>query len=143
MDKAFKDLGKTYLADTEHLHADWELVREYPLSEKLLALSHVWRSPDGGRYVVAAKGAPEAIADLCHLGLDQLGALTAQVEAALPAASGCSPSPGPPSATTRACPPGSTTSTSNISGWPACTTRSVPGWPTRWPNAHEPGCAPS
>ena len=35
--------------DTEHLHADWELVREYPLSEKLLALSHVWRSPDGGR----------------------------------------------------------------------------------------------
>jgi Ca2+-transporting ATPase len=77
-----QDLGKTYLADTEHLHADWELVREYPLSEKLLALSHVWRSPDGGRYVVAAKGAPEAIADLCHLGPDQLGALTAQVEAA-------------------------------------------------------------
>ncbi|HEX6759899.1 MAG TPA: cation-translocating P-type ATPase [Propionibacteriaceae bacterium] len=82
MDKAFEDLGKTYLADTEHLHADWELVREYPLSEKLLALSHVWRSRDGGRYVVAAKGAPEAIADLCHLGPDQLGALTAQVEAA-------------------------------------------------------------
>ncbi|HET9648218.1 MAG TPA: cation-translocating P-type ATPase [Microlunatus sp.] len=82
MDKAFKDLGMTYLADTEHLHADWELVREYPLSEKLLALSHVWRSPDGSRYVVAAKGAPEAIADLCHLGPDQLGALTAQVEAA-------------------------------------------------------------
>src|SRR5512133_17432 len=82
MDKPFKDLGQTYLADTEHLHADWELVREYPLSEKLLALSHVWRSPDGGRYVVAAKGAPEAIADLCHLGPDQFGALTAQVEAA-------------------------------------------------------------
>ncbi|MEI8083721.1 MAG: hypothetical protein WCI74_17935, partial [Actinomycetes bacterium] len=48
-------------------HADWALVREYPLSEKLLALSHVWRSPDGGDYVIAAKGAPEAIADLCHL----------------------------------------------------------------------------
>ena len=67
MDRAFKDLGAKYLADTEHLHGDWELVREYPLSEQLLALSHVWRSPDSSRYVIAAKGAPEAIADLCHL----------------------------------------------------------------------------
>ena len=67
MDTAFKVLGERFLADTEHLHADWTLVREYPLSEQLLALTHVWRSPDGGDYVIAAKGAPEAIADLCHL----------------------------------------------------------------------------
>ena len=67
MDTAFKVLGERFLADTEHLHADWTLVREYPLSEHLLALSHVWRSPDGGDYVIAAKGAPEALADLCHL----------------------------------------------------------------------------
>lgn len=67
MDTAFKVLGERYLADTEHLHSEWTLVREYPLSERLLALSHVWRSPDGGDYVIAAKGAPEAIADLCHL----------------------------------------------------------------------------
>lgn len=66
MDAAFKDLGDRYLAQTEHLHADWTLVREYALSERLLALSHVWRSPDGGEYVIAAKGAPEAVADLCH-----------------------------------------------------------------------------
>jgi Ca2+-transporting ATPase len=82
MDKAFKAIGEKYLAGTEHVHADWELVREYPLSEKLLALSHVWCSPDGGRYVIAAKGAPEAIADLCHFKPDELAALTAQVEAA-------------------------------------------------------------
>lgn len=80
MDKAFRDLGDKYLAGTEHVHADWELVREYPLSEKLLALSHVWRSPDGGRYVVAAKGAPEAVADLCHFNPERLGQLTEQVE---------------------------------------------------------------
>jgi Ca2+-transporting ATPase len=67
MDAAFKTLGTRFLAQTEHLHADWSLVREYPLSERLLALSHVWRSPDGGDFVIAAKGAPEAIADLCHL----------------------------------------------------------------------------
>ncbi|MGZ4903785.1 MAG: cation-translocating P-type ATPase [Halobacteriota archaeon] len=66
MEKAFKQLGEHYLATTEHLHADWTLVREYPLSEHLLALSHVWRSPNGGDYIIAAKGAPEAIAVLCH-----------------------------------------------------------------------------
>jgi len=66
MEKAMKDLGEKTLANTEHLHKDWTLVREYPLSEKLLAMSRVWRSPDGRELVIAAKGAPEAIADLCH-----------------------------------------------------------------------------
>ena len=66
MEKAMKELGGRTLANTEHLHSDWTLVREYPLSEKLLAMSHVWRSPDGQDYIIAAKGAPEAIADLCH-----------------------------------------------------------------------------
>ncbi|HTY35088.1 cation-translocating P-type ATPase [Mycobacterium sp.] len=80
MDKAFKELGEKYLSGTEHLHGDWQLVREYPLSEKLLALSHVWRSGDGDRYIIAAKGAPEAIADLCHFNAGRLAVMTAQVE---------------------------------------------------------------
>jgi Ca2+-transporting ATPase len=67
MEKALKDLGSTRLARTEHLHAGWELVREYPLSPELLALSHVWRDPKGGNLMIAAKGAPEAILDLCHV----------------------------------------------------------------------------
>jgi len=67
MERAFHSLGQRALHGTEHLHAEWELVREYPLSAELLAMAHVWRSPDGGRLVVAAKGAAEAIADLCHL----------------------------------------------------------------------------
>ena len=66
MEKAFTALGEHFLAATEHLHADWMLEREYPLSERLFALSRVWRSPKGRDYVIAAKGAPEAIADLCH-----------------------------------------------------------------------------
>lgn len=80
MDKAFKALGANYLTGTEH--PGWELVREYPLTEDLLALSHVWRVPDGGRYVVAAKGAPEAVARLCRLNQSQLAELTAEVERA-------------------------------------------------------------
>ncbi len=68
IDHALKTLGDAHLAATEHLHEDWSLVQEYPLSKRLLALSRVWRSPDGDDYVIAAKGAPEAIADLCHFG---------------------------------------------------------------------------
>jgi Ca2+-transporting ATPase len=66
IEKAIKRLGDRKLFATEHLHEDWELMREYPLSQDLLALSHVWRSPDGKEYLIAAKGAPEAVLDLCH-----------------------------------------------------------------------------
>lgn len=82
MDRAFRNLGDRYLLGTEHIHRDWELVREYPLLESMLAVSHVWRSPDQRHYVVAAKGAPEAIADLCHLGQGERATLTADVETA-------------------------------------------------------------
>ena len=81
MERAFHELGTRLLAQTEHLHADWTLVKEYPLSPRLLALSHVWRSPNGREYVLAAKGAPEAIADLCHLSPEQTGAVAERVAA--------------------------------------------------------------
>ncbi|MFA5309195.1 MAG: cation-translocating P-type ATPase [Dehalococcoidales bacterium] len=67
MEKALRELGEYYPALTEHLHLDWRLMKEYPLSRELLALSRVWESRDRGDYVIAAKGAPEAIIDLCHL----------------------------------------------------------------------------
>jgi Ca2+-transporting ATPase len=80
MEQAFKELGDHYLARTEHIHNDWSLVREYPLSDRLLALSHVWKSPAGDEYVIAAKGAPEAIAELCHLGAAEQQALARTIE---------------------------------------------------------------
>ena len=81
MEKAFKELGDRYLAHTEHLHSDWKLLREYPLSPHLLAMSHVWESADDKLYEVAAKGAPEAIADLCHFTPQQQQIMAAQVSA--------------------------------------------------------------
>ena len=33
----------------------------------MLAMTHGWQATERDEYVVAAKGAPEAIADLCHL----------------------------------------------------------------------------
>ncbi len=79
MDKAIKKIGKDFLSTTEHLHRDWSLVQEYPLSRELLALSHVWQSPDGADYVIAAKGAPEAIADLCHFNRRRMNDLSERI----------------------------------------------------------------
>lgn len=81
MEKAIKQLGEHYLAQTEHLHANWTLVHEYPLSKKLLSLSRVWEATGGNNYVIAAKGAPEAIADLCHFTDIQLKELLVSVGA--------------------------------------------------------------
>jgi len=66
MEKAIKQAGDYYLKETEHLHYDWDLVHEYPLSKELLSLSRVWKSSVHEEYIIAAKGAPEAIIDLCH-----------------------------------------------------------------------------
>jgi P-type Ca2+ transporter type 2C len=67
MELAFHGFAREYLANTEHLHPDWSLAREYEISPELLAMSHLWRNASGKQDVVATKGAPEAIADLCHL----------------------------------------------------------------------------
>jgi Ca2+-transporting ATPase len=67
MEKALWDLSENYASLTEHLHNDWELMKEYALSRELMALSRVWQSRDRRDYVIAAKGSPEAIIDLCHL----------------------------------------------------------------------------
>jgi Ca2+-transporting ATPase len=75
MEKAIHESAKSALAGTEHLHGDWTLIEEYALSKTLLAVSRVWQSPDREHYVIAAKGAPEAIADLCHLGPAEAAAL--------------------------------------------------------------------
>jgi Ca2+-transporting ATPase len=60
-------VGNLYLTHTRHLHHDWKLMKEYPLSREFLAFSHVWHEADKKEYVVASKGAPEAILDLCHV----------------------------------------------------------------------------
>ncbi len=81
METAIVEAGQTLLADTEHLHADWQLVDDYPLSRDMLAMSRVWQSPDHRHLLVAAKGAPEAVVDLCHLDGVRQAAIAQAVEA--------------------------------------------------------------
>ena len=81
MEQAFARLGEHFLKDTEHLHRDWTLAREYGLTPELRAMSQVWQAVDGAAYVVAAKGAPEAIVDLCHLDATAQANVTFAVDA--------------------------------------------------------------
>ena len=80
MEKAILEVGAGKLTNTEHIHSTWTLAQQYPLSRDLLALSHAWRSMEGHGYVVATKGAPEAIADLCHLDAERQALLSVQVQ---------------------------------------------------------------
>ena len=84
---------------------DLQLVREYPLTDELRAMTNVWQNAEGSQWLAAVKGAPEAVLGLCKLdpgtyedlmrqvsamadaGLRVLGVASAEADpAALPAA---------------------------------------------------------
>ncbi|MDI1272887.1 cation-translocating P-type ATPase [Polaromonas sp.] len=67
MERALHALAAAQLEGSGHLHPQWTLAREYELSPQLLAMSHLWRNSTLADDVVATKGAPEAVAALCHL----------------------------------------------------------------------------
>lgn len=79
MEKAIHEAATHTLAGTEHLHDNWKLEKEYALSPELLAMSHVWSAPEKDKYVVAAKGAPEAILDMCHLPENKIAEISQRV----------------------------------------------------------------
>jgi len=73
MEKAINSLGDKYFQNTEHLHVDWVMEKEYSLSKEMLAMSRVFNSTGTKGKIIAAKGAPEAIFDLCHLDINKKG----------------------------------------------------------------------
>ena len=81
MEKAITVVGEQFLKNTEHLHNDWEMIKEYPLSKELLAMSRVFNNTETKTRTIAAKGAPEAIFDLCHLTAQRKSELEKAIEA--------------------------------------------------------------
>ena len=81
MEKAIRDFAKRHLAGTSHLHGDWVPEQQYELSPDILAMTHVFARGNPPRQLLATKGAPEAVADLCHFTAAQLDALHTDVEA--------------------------------------------------------------
>ena len=75
----FDPMDQALHAITSH-EKNWELIREYPITDKLMAISHVWKSPEREGFLVAAKGAPEAIAGLCRLGPKEIQEIIKDVD---------------------------------------------------------------
>ena len=80
MEQAITGMGKLYLKGTEHIHKNWEMIKEYPLSKELLAMSRVFSSKETKEKIIATKGAPEAIFELCHLDAKEKKRLSQAVE---------------------------------------------------------------
>ncbi len=77
MEKAFHTFARERLSSPESPPgAGWRLVRTYGLHPDLLAMTQVWQpNVDKAEFVVAAKGAPEAIAGLCRLDAAETAAM--------------------------------------------------------------------
>ena len=80
MEKAIQHFGHQWLAGTEHVHDGYESEFEYALSGDILAMTRVFASDEPDTHLLATKGAPEAVADLCHLGAAQRETIRRQVE---------------------------------------------------------------
>lgn len=58
----------------------WQLLREYPLTSEFPVVSYCWRRDGGSTVLIASKGAPEAIAELCRLSAERSARLGATVK---------------------------------------------------------------
>jgi Ca2+-transporting ATPase len=81
MEKAFRAFADEALQEKDGLLTpEWKLTHSYGLRPDLLAMTQLWLRPDVGGFLVAAKGAPEATAQLCGLGEAERNAMRETVD---------------------------------------------------------------
>lgn len=66
IEKELNKMGELYLGDLNVKYKTFKLIKEYPFSKKITALSHVWKKNDKEEFIIASKGSPEAVLALCH-----------------------------------------------------------------------------
>ncbi len=83
MEKAFHELaGSRLVSADEPPGQGWKIARAYGLRPELLTVTHAWQKDvNTNEFIVAAKGAPEAIAALSHLDEGRLSAVLESVNA--------------------------------------------------------------
>jgi len=82
MEKAFHSFAEDALEPEDGLpNPDWNLAHSYGLRPDLLAMTQLWEKPDATDFLVATKGAPEAISRLCGLGEAETKTMREAVEA--------------------------------------------------------------
>ncbi len=81
MERAIADLARASLGQASQIvAARMKLVKTYGLRPELLAVTQVWQPNDSDTSIVAAKGAPEAIARLCRFSQSKTADLQASVD---------------------------------------------------------------
>ena len=81
MDQALHGLGAALLAPQRTGRDGWTMAREYGMRAGLRAVAQGWERGPGLPRILAAKGAPEAVAALCRLSPDDACALFAAADA--------------------------------------------------------------
>lgn len=69
------------VSDLNTIYGNMEIIKEYPLEDTSMSVGHVWADTEGVPKMLALKGAPEAVFDLCNLSKTERSALQAQVKA--------------------------------------------------------------
>ncbi|HZF69255.1 cation-translocating P-type ATPase [Sulfuricurvum sp.] len=67
MEKAIQSFGHTRLTGTEHIHDDFYPEFQYDLSPDIMAMTQIFSQINPSLHLLATKGSPEAVVDLCHL----------------------------------------------------------------------------
>lgn len=67
IDPMEKAIGRTYDTVVSKKDTNYKLIKEYPLSKQLFAMTRVLQTDEGNTFTVCCKGAPEAIFSLCKL----------------------------------------------------------------------------
>ncbi|MFA5216805.1 cation-translocating P-type ATPase [Sulfuricurvum sp.] len=80
MEKAIQNFGHTKLNGTEHLHDECSPEFQYDLSPDIMAMTQIYSDINPSLHLLATKGSPEAVADLCHLSTLQLQEIEHRVE---------------------------------------------------------------
>ncbi len=80
MERALHAARERLLSGHVYAQKDWAMIQEYALTSELLAVSNCWGRGGESTVLVASKGAPEAIADLCRLSAERRSRVAAQVQ---------------------------------------------------------------
>lgn len=80
MEKAIQSFGHIHLVGTEHLHDECSPEFHYELSADIMAMTRIYSDINPSLHLLATKGTPEAVADLCHLPQTKRREIQSQVE---------------------------------------------------------------
>lgn len=79
MEQAIKKIGERFMTKSQ-IKQERSMIKEYPLTDKRLAITRVWKFSDKKEYIIAVKGAPETIFELCHLDPEHIKSIKLHVD---------------------------------------------------------------